>query len=78
MHKFLSRKQQINEVDEMQIPLSFKNKINILLIFVHTFFYNTLISGIYPLLFIIIRQLNIEEDKYKIKMKYIKILVILF
>ena len=61
MHKFLSRKQQINEVDEMQIPLSFKNKINILLIFVHTFFYNTLISGIYPLLFIIIRQLNIEE-----------------
>ena len=61
MHKFLSRKQEIAEVEEMQIPLSFKNKVNILLIFIHTFFYNTLISGIYPLLFITIRQLNVKE-----------------
>ena len=60
MHKFLSRKQEIKEVDEMQIPLSFKNKVNILLIFIQTFFYNTLISGIYPLLFITIRQLNLK------------------
>ena len=65
IHKFLSRKQEIEEVDEMQIPLSFKNRVNILLIFIHTFFYNTLISGIYPLLFITIRQLNLidKDDK---------------
>ena len=51
MHKFLSRKEEIKDIEYMQIPISFKNKINIILIFIHTFFYNTLISGIYPLLF---------------------------
>ena len=51
MHKFLSRKEQIKDIEYMQLPLSFKNKINLILIFIHTFFYNTLISGIYPLLF---------------------------
>ena len=51
MNKFLSRKAQIKEVEQIQIPLSVTNKINITLIFIHTFFYNTLISGIYPLLF---------------------------
>ena len=64
MHKFLSRKDEIKEIEEMQIPLSFRNKVNIILIFMHTFFYNTLISGIYPLLFLIIRNININEINY--------------
>ena len=64
MHKFLSRKEEIKEVDEMQIPLSVKNRINIILIFVQTFFYNTLISGIYPLLFFTIKALDQEDINY--------------
>ena len=51
MNKFFSRKEEINEIEQIQLPLSTKNKINIILIFIQTFFYNTLISGIYPLLF---------------------------
>ena len=51
MNKFLSRKESIKEVEQIQLPLSTQNKINITLIFIQTFFYNTLISGIYPLLF---------------------------
>ena len=64
MHKFLSRKEEIKEVDEMQIPLSLNNKINIILIFVQTFFYNTLISGIYPLLFLIIKEMDRNDINY--------------
>ena len=51
MNKFISRKDAIKEIEEIQVPLSLANKINISLIFIQTFFYNTLISGIYPLLF---------------------------
>ena len=61
MHKFLSRKDEIKEIEEIQIPLSFHNKVNIILILIHTFFYNTLISCIYPLLFLIIRKIDIER-----------------
>ena len=51
MNKFLSRKEEIREMEKMQIPMTVANKINMALIFIHNFFYNTLISGIYPLLF---------------------------
>ena len=51
MNKFLSRKEEIREIEKMQIPITVANKINMALIFIHNFFYNTLISGIYPLLF---------------------------
>ena len=51
MNKFLSRTKEIKEIEKMQIPMTLVNKINIVLIFIHNFFYNTLISGIYPLLF---------------------------
>ena len=51
MNKFLSRKEEIREIEKMQIPMTVANKINMALIFIHNFFYNTLISGIYPLLF---------------------------
>ena len=58
MNKFLSRKEDIKEVEQIQIPLSLENKINITLIFIQTFFYNTLISGIYPLLFEFLGESN--------------------
>ena len=64
MHKFLSRKQEIKEIEEMQIPLSFKNKVNIILIYIQTFFYNNLISAIYPLIFLIIRQIDEQDINY--------------
>ena len=64
MHKFLSRKDEIKEIEEIQLPLSFHNKVNIILIIMHTFFYNTLISGIYPMLFLIIRKIDLEHINY--------------
>ena len=51
MHKFLSRNDAINEIEKRQISMSKSNKMNIALIFIQTFFYNTLISGIYPFIF---------------------------
>jgi len=72
MNKFLSRKEEIKEVEEVQIPLSTQNKINIILIFIHTFFYNTLITGIYPLLFLYIKDeknetiVNDENEEYRL------------
>ena len=56
MNKFLSRKGQIKEIEEMQTPLSLKNKINIILIYIQIFFYNTLVSGIYPLIFLFMEK----------------------
>ena len=63
MDKLLSRKDQIKEIKNIQIPLSFSNQINILLIFVQTFFCNTLISGIYPLQFIYVEDIETLWDK---------------
>ena len=63
MNKFLSRKTQIKDIEDVQIPLSFKNKVNILIIFIQTFFYNTLISGIYPLQFIYLREIQTKKEK---------------
>ena len=65
MNKFLSRKEEIKEVEEVQLPLSIRNKINIVLIFIHSFFYNTLISGIYPILFLFLEKKNEIEKEHK-------------
>ena len=56
--KFLSKKDGGNEIKQAQIPMSLFNKINISFIIIHTFFYNTLITCIYPLLFIYIKHKN--------------------
>ena len=67
MNKFLTRKEQIKEIEDIQIPLSLQNKINVIMIFVQTFFYNTLISGIYPLQFIYLRDIeDMWGDEYNI------------
>ena len=58
MNKFLSRKEALKEVEQIQFPLSLENKVNIILIFIQNFFYNTLISGIYPLLFEFLGEIN--------------------
>ena len=60
MNKFLSRKEEIKDIEKMQVPMTLNNKINMALIFIHNFFYNTLISGIYPLLFELMGE---TEDK---------------
>ena len=59
MNKFLSRKGQIKEVEQMKIPLSISNKLNIILIFIQTFFYN---------IFIFKSFLNLLSIKYIIIM----------
>ena len=56
--KFLSRKEQIKEIEKIQTSLSCSNKMNIILIFIQAFFYNALLSGIYPLQFIYIRHIE--------------------
>ena len=56
--KFLSKKDGGNEIKQAQIPISLLNKINISFIIIHTFFYHTLITCIYPLLFIYIKHKN--------------------
>ena len=62
--KFLPRKDQIKDIEKIQNPLSLSNKINIVLIFVQAFFYNTLISMIYPLQFVYMRHIidNFGKD----------------
>ena len=63
MNKFLSRKEQIKEIEQIQTPLTPANKKNIILIFVQTFFYNSLISGIYPLLFVYLnKSINFPDN----------------
>ena len=58
MNKFLPRKEQIKEIEDIQIPLSVSNQVNLLIILIQTFFYNTLISGIYPLQFIYLKDIQ--------------------
>ena len=66
MNKFLSRKEEIKEVEEVQLPLSIRNKINIVLIFIHSFFYNTLISGIYPILFLYMENNGDKQTRFSL------------
>ena len=63
INKFLSKKDGGTELKNAQIPMSLFNKTNICFIIFHTFFYNTLITCIYPLLFLYIK--HIEEKKVK-------------
>ena len=63
MNKLLSSKAQHKELEKIQIPMTCQNKVNILMIFFQTFFYNTLISGIYPLQFIYIKDIEINWGK---------------
>ena len=59
--KFISNKECLNEAEKSQNQISINNMINIIFIFIHTFFYNTLITCIYPLLFIYIKGKNFEH-----------------
>ena len=59
--KYISNKECLNEAEKSQNQISINNMINIIFIFIHTFFYNTLITCIYPLLFIYIKGKNFEH-----------------
>ena len=56
--KFLSKKDGGSELKNAQVPMSLFNKINIGFLIMHNFFYNTLVTCIYPLLFLYIKQKN--------------------
>ena len=49
--KFLSTKQAYDDLKTIQKPLSKVNKRNIILILIHTFFYNSLLTCIYPIIY---------------------------
>ena len=51
LEKFLSTKQAFDDLKNIQNPLSKTNKINIALILIHTFFYNSQLTCIYPVLY---------------------------
>ena len=59
--KFISNKECLKEVKKNQNKISLKNKINIIYIFIHSFFYNSLFTCIYPLLFIYIKGKDYEH-----------------
>ena len=59
--KFLSKKDGGNEIYRAQKTMSLLNKINIIFLIIHSFFYNTLVTCIYPLLFIYIKHKNNEH-----------------
>ena len=54
-----------DEIKKAQKTISFFNKINIIFIIIHTFFYNSLTTCIYPLLFLYIKYKNNKIDKHK-------------
>ena len=58
--KFISNKDCLYEIKKSQTPISSHNKKNIAFILIQTFFYNTLITCIYPLLFIYIKGKKYE------------------
>ena len=51
LDKFLSTKQAFDDLKNIQKPLSSVNKVNIVLIFIHSFFYNSQITNIFPALY---------------------------
>ena len=51
LDKFLSTKQAFDDLKNIQKPLSKVNKRNIILILIHTFFYNSLLTCIFPVLY---------------------------
>ena len=51
LDKFLSTKDAFNEIKTMQKKISLVNKRNIILILTQTFFYNSLLTCIFPVLF---------------------------
>ena len=59
--KFISNKDCFKEMEKKQNKITLYNKINIIYIFIHSFFLNSLITCIYPLLFIYIKGKNNEH-----------------
>ena len=51
LDKFLSTKQAFNDLKNIQKPLSKGNKRNIILILIHSFFYNSLLTCIFPVIY---------------------------
>ena len=51
LDKFLSTNEAFTEAKKIQSPISNENKRNIILILIHTFFYNSLFSCIFPVLY---------------------------
>ena len=66
LDKFLSTKDAFNEVKTMQKAITLVNKRNIILILTHTFFYNTLLTCIFPVLYYY-EITSIEENEEKEK-----------
>ena len=62
LDKFLSTKEAFNEIKSIQKPISLMNKRNIILILTQVFFYNTLLTCIFPSLYFYEYMCAIEKD----------------
>ena len=52
LDKFLSTKKAFDDLKNIQKPLSTTNKVNLVFIFIHSFFYNSQITCIFPVLYL--------------------------
>ena len=64
LDKFLSTKEAFTEVKKIQNPISKENKRNIILILAQTFFYNTLLTCIFPIFYFYEYVRSIEKSIY--------------
>ena len=62
LDKFLSTNDAFNEIKIFQKPLTLMNKRNIILILTQVFFYNTLLTCIFPVLYYYIYICGLEND----------------
>ena len=61
LDKFLSTNEAFNEIKSMQKTISVENKRNIILILAQTFFYNSLVTCIFPVLYYYEKARGIEK-----------------
>ena len=59
--KFISDKKCIKDIEQEQTKITIYNKLNIAFVYINTFFYNTLYTCIYPLLFIYMKDKKFES-----------------
>ena len=62
LDKFLSTNEAFNEIKSFQKPVTLMNKRNIILILAQVFFYNTLLTCIFPVIYYYIYICGIEND----------------
>ena len=77
LDKFLSTNDAFNEIKSFQKPVTLMNKRNIILILTQVFFYNTLLTCIFPVLYFYIYICGLEKNNEIDQFWFFNILVFL-